>query len=323
MNSPAHGRILESKFEPAHGFGNAHVQTVMGGIPRLHRPRALRERWELADGDFLDIDWLCARGTPWALVLPGLTGGLASAYALRLLRRLGKAGCRPGLLNYRGRSGPPNRLAIGYHAGFTRDLDLVAGRLADRHGPGLVAGYSMGGNLVLKWLGETGAKAPVKAAAAVSVPFDLAPAAESLKSGPARRYDRYLLKGLKRYVRNKFARLAAPFRLPAPEQLANIMDFDERITAPLHGFGGAADYYARASCKPWLNRICVPTLIVNAVDDPLIPPRTLPHEDELAPAVTLELAEHGGHVGFIGRGGYGKPGFWLDDHLAAFLTRSK
>lgn len=320
MTASRHGRIAAGAFEPAFGLGNPHLQTLIGGAPGLRRPKTLRERWELTDGDFLDIDWLPAPGPTWVLVLAGLTGDIGSTYALRLMQRLAKTGCRAGLLNYRGRSGVPNRLAIGYHAGFTRDLDLVARRLAARHGPGFVAGYSMGGNLVLKWLGECGADAPVKAAAAVSVPFDLAPAAESLKSGPARHYDSYLLKGLKRYVRRKFATLAAPFRLPVPERLANIMEFDEHVTAPLHGFAGAADYYARASCKPWLSRIRVPTLIVNAIDDPLIPPATLPDERELSPALTLELSERGGHVGFVGRGRWGRPRFWLDDRLTEFLT---
>lgn len=319
MSATTHGRILASEFRPAAGLAGAHVQTLLGGAPFARRPRARRERWELPDGDFLDLDWVAPRGTSWALVLPGLTGHLGSAYAVRLLRSLSARGFRAGLLNYRGHSGIPNRLATGYHAGFTRDLDLLVSCLARSGGPGVLAGYSMGGNLLLKWLGERGADAPVAAAAAVSVPFELAPAAESLRHGAGRGYDRYLLPGLRRYVRRKAPQIAGSIPLPPLRRLRSIRDFDEHITAPLHGFAGAADYYARSSCRPWLGRIGVPTLIVNAIDDPLVPAATLPAANELAGTVTLELAERGGHVGFVGRGPLGLPRFLLEERLAGWL----
>lgn len=319
MNPARHGRIRHWRLRPPRGLSGRHVQTILGGAPALRRLRAWRERWELPDGDFLDIDWVSRRGSDWALVLPGLTGNLGSAYAARLLRRLAAAGYRAGLLNYRGHSGIPNRLPTGYHAGFTTDLDLVARRLHARCGAGIVAGYSMGGNLLLKWLGECGADVPVYAAVAASVPFELAPAAERLRSGSARGYDRYLLGGLRRYVRRKFASVASPVALPALRRLGSIMEFDEFVTAPLHGFRGAADYYARASCGPWLRCIGIPTLIVNAVDDPLVPRETLPRPEQLAASVTLDLAVRGGHVGFVA-GGRLLPRFALDRHLLAFLA---
>jgi len=319
--TPETGRIVASGFRPAAGLANRHVQSLLGGIPATRRPRVSRERWELADGDFVDLDWLATRGRRWALVLPGLTGSLASAYALRLLRHLADTGFRAALLNYRGLSGMPNRLATGYHAGFTRDVDAVTRRLAARHGPGVVAGYSMGGNLLLKWLGEAGSDVPVLSAAAVSVPFDLAAAAYNLRAGPARPYDRYLRVGLRRYVRRKFRRPAAsPVALPDLRTLASIEEFDDRITAPLHGFADAADYYARSSSRRWLRHIRVPTLIVNALDDPLVPRATLPSEDELSPCVTLAVSGHGGHVGFLGRGARGLPRFWLEPYLLQHLA---
>ena len=315
------GRIADSGFRAGRGLGNRHVQSVLGGMPGLRRPSVTRERWELDDGDFLDVDWLRPDGRAWALVLPGLTGGLGSAYAVRLLRALATAGYRAGLLNYRGHSGRPNRLATGYHAGFTRDLDTVAQRLAGKYGPGVVAGYSLGGNLLLKWLGETGDDAPVRAAAAVSVPFDLAAAAASLRAGPARAYDRYLLIGLRRYVRRKFRdRRALPMPLSELGGLKSIEAFDERITAPLHGFDGAADYYARASCRPWLAKIRVPTLVLNARDDPLVPADSLPAEQDLGASVTLALSDRGGHVGFIDSHGFGWPRYWLESRLLSHLA---
>ncbi|MGH8273729.1 MAG: YheT family hydrolase [Gammaproteobacteria bacterium] len=318
-----HGRIREWAFHPAFGLGNAHLQTVCGGLwPVRPRLRIRRERWELPDGDFVDIDWLGTdTDAPWALVLPGLVGSLASPYAVRLLKRLAAAGYRAGLLNYRGLSGAPNRLVTAYHAGFTDDLNLIATRLAEHFAPGFVIGYSMGGNLLLKWLGEAGTAAPVAAAAAVSTPFRLAPAADGLCEGKARYYGRYLTGYMRRFARRKFARLAPPFPLPVFAELKNLRDFDERITAPLHGFAGAEDYYERASCFPWLAQITVPTLIVNALDDPLIPRSCLPAAGDLSPSITLELAEHGGHVGFLGRNRYGFPRFVIADRLLAFSSQ--
>lgn len=314
----AHGRVAASGFRPAPGLSGPHRQTFMGGIwPELRHPPIRRERWELPDGDFADIDWVASGDdeAPWALVLPGILGNIRSPYVLRLLARLHRAGYRAGMLNHRGLSGTPNRLPPAYHAGFTRDLDLVARRLAGHHGPGIVAGYSMGGSVVLKWLGENGAEAPVTAAAAVSVPFLLAPAADLLHTGGARVYGRYLLRGLCRLTRDKFADMSPPFPLPTLGDIRTLREFDHRVTAPLHSFAGADDYYAKASSLPWLRHIDVPTLIINAVDDPLVPDDVLPGPDNLSPKVTLELPRHGGHVGFLGRRPSGRPRFWLDDRL--------
>lgn len=315
------GRVRERPCRPPAGFANRHLQTCLGSLwpARLHsRPR--RDRRESRDGDFVDVDWVGpGPGAPWALVLPGITGNLSSPYAVRLLGRLAASGYRAGLLNHRGLSGTPNRLAGAYHAGFTRDLDLVAGGLAKRHGPGVVVAFSMGGNVLLKWLGESGRDAPVRAAVAVSTPFRLAPAARQLCSGRWRVYDRCLTAGLRRFMKRKFALTPPPFPLPNMQALDSLRKFDDHITAPLHGFVDAADYYAKSSCFPWLACIAVPTLAINSRDDPLVPRRTLPTDEDLAPAVTLELSDHGGHVGFLGRGRFGLPRFALDDRILEFL----
>ncbi|MGA7964552.1 MAG: alpha/beta fold hydrolase [Gammaproteobacteria bacterium] len=325
MNEAAHlthGRILASDFRPAPGLAGPHRQTLAGAVwPVLKRPRIHRERWELPDGDFTDIDWVSTStdNASWALVLPGILGNIRSPYVGHLLGRLSRAGYRAGMLNHRGLSGIPNRLAPAYHAGFTRDLDLVARRLADNDGPGIVIGFSMGGSVVLKWLGENATNTPVTAAAAVSVPFQLAPAADSLHTGGAGFYGGYLLRGLRRQTERKFSKIAAPFPLPPSEDIRTLRDFDDRITAPLHGFASADDYYTRSSSLPWLRRIEIPTLIVNAADDPLVPRDSLPGPADISPSVKLELTDRGGHVGFLGRGRYGRPRFWLDDRLLEFL----
>lgn len=325
VSKPAHGRIIDSAFRPALGLGGAHRQTLAGGLwPVLRRPPLRRERWELPDGDFTDIDWVDrAPGIlPWALVLPGIFGKVGSPYAMRLLARLHRAGYRAGLLNHRGLSGTPNRFAPAYHAGFTRDLDHVARHLAEYSGPGLAIGFSMGGSVVLKWLGDSGTNVPVTAAAAVSVPFQLAPAADAIHTGAAGFYGSYLLRGLHRQAARKFSKIACSFPLPPTGNIRTLRDFDDRITAPLHGFAGADDYYEKASSLPSLNHIAVPTLIVNALDDPIVPRDSLPGPDDLSPKVTLELTRHGGHIGFIGRGCYGRPRYWLDDRLLEFVRRA-
>lgn len=324
-SSAVHGRIREWRYRPPRGLGNAHVQTLLGTI-RMNWRRAhiRRERWELPDGDFCDLDWLDSdRAGSWALVVPGITGSLDSPGIRRLIERLNTAGYRAGVLNHRGLSGEPNRFPQSYHAGFTRDLDLVTRSLAAHYGPGIAVGFSMGGNLLLKWLGENGTDVPLRAAAAVSVPFRLGPAADSLSNGKSASYGRYLTRALRKITRRKFARVPPPFAVPPLASLASLREFDEHITAPLHGFTGAADYYKRASCFPWLTQVAVPTLILNALDDPLIPRSSLPAEIDLSAPVTLELAEHGGHVGFLGRNRYGLPRFALNDHLLTFWALSE
>ncbi len=319
---PASKRIRASGFRPFPGLRNAHLQTLSGGLlpARLHAP-VTRERWELPDGDFADVDWAEPEAPQgWALIMPGLVGDLRSPYATRMFNGLYQRGYRTGLLNYRGLSGTPNRFPAAYHAGFTRDLDLVSRRLSDRHGPGIVIGYSMGGNLLLKWLGEGGADLPLRGAVAISAPFHLAPAADHLSEGPARFYGRYLTRLMLNRVRRKFE-LTPPPQMPPMEKIRSLRDFDEHITAPLHGFDGAQDYYDRNSCIGGLGRITIPTLIVNALDDPLIPRGTLPNDDALSPHVTLELSEHGGHIGFVGKTPFGRSHFWIEDHVLEFLAR--
>lgn len=319
-DTPRRERIRASGFRPAPGLKNAHLQTLAGGLlpARLHAP-VTRERWELPDGDFADVDW-AEPETPrgWALILPGLVGDLRSPYATRMYNRLYRNGYRTGLLNYRGLSGTPNRFPAAYHAGFTRDLDLVARRLCTDHGPGIVIGYSMGGNLLLKWLGDSAADVPLCAAVAISAPFHLAPAADHLSDGPARFYGRHLTRLMLNRVRQKF-RITPPTPMPPMARIRSIRDFDEHVTAPLHGFRDAMDYYERNSCIGGLGRIAIPTLILNALDDPLIPRTTLPGNDTLSPQVTLELSEHGGHIGFVGRDGLGLPCFWLEERALEFI----
>lgn len=303
---------------------NPHTQTVLGAsIDRIGREVLTRERVTLPDGDFLDLDWLRpppAEG-PILLILHGLEGSSRSPYIARLLRMCRDAQWNAVVMHFRGCSGEPNRLARGYHGGETMDLQVVIDLLACRYNQGLCAvGYSLGGSVLLKWLGERRAEAGVRAAAAVSVPFDLASAAARLDRGFSRLYQWVLLRWLRKSVARKAHHLGHDAR--SLKRLRTFRDFDDAITAPLHGFRDADDYYQRASCRPYLQHIAVPTLLVQAADDPFLMPQSAPHTDELAPTVRLELYPRGGHVGFISGGTPWAPRFWLEHRLKAFLEHA-
>ncbi len=300
---------------------NPHTQTVLGALrDRGEAGPLTRERVTLADGDFVDLDWLspAARTRPVVLLLHGLEGSSRSPYITRFLRHCRAVGWNAVVMHFRGCSGEPNRLPRGYHAGETEDLEEIVGLLARRHPQGLCAvGYSLGGSVLLKWLGEHGGTARIKAAAAVSVPFELASAARRLDRGPSRLYQWVLLRWLKRSLTRKAQSHGGDARFL--KGLRTFRAFDDAVTAPLHGFRDADDYYRRASCRPYLRHITVPTLLVQAADDPFLMPGCAIAENELGAAVRLELSLHGGHVGFINGGTPWAPRFWLDDRLGAFL----
>jgi hypothetical protein len=290
-------------------------------VRRAPRVPLQRERLELPDGDFLDLDWLApvdANG-PLVVVLHGLEGSSDSQYARGLLAAARRRGWRAVVMHFRGCSGEPNRLARSYHSGDTGDLAHVITELRARS-PRLpigVVGYSLGGNVLLKWLGETGS-AVIDAAVAVSVPYDLACAAERLARGVSRLYQWELLRRLRASLRRKCRRIALPLRVEAGA-LRTFRDFDEHVTAPLHGFRGADHYYAVASARQYLPGIRVPTLLLHARDDPFMTEQAIPRPQELSATTTLELYAHGGHVGFVGGAWPWRPLYWLEQRIPQFL----
>lgn len=283
-----------------------------------------RERLELADGDFLDIDWTTPAHGQRVLVLHGLEGSLESHYAGGLLQCLATAGYTAGLLYFRGRSGTPNRLPRSYHSGETGDLEFVIRHLQQDHGSRLsIIAFSLGGNVLLKWLGESGENADIQQAISISVPFDLDAAARQLDRGLSRIYRNHLLRKLRLSVINKAKTHPPPWPLERLSELRSFREFDNAITAPLHGFADVDDYYSRASCKQFLGAIRVPTLILQALDDPFLPVSALPRPADLSPSVTLELANQGGHVGFIGGAVPFKPHFWLEQRILEQLQSAR
>lgn len=316
-------------FRPAWWLPGAHAQTVAG---RMLRPLDLvpleRERLDLPDGDFVDLDVapepaLSARNRPVVLLLHGLEGSARRGYAYVTYRELARVGIRGVGLNFRSCSGEPNRLPRFYHSGDTEDLRHVVAALRRRFAarPVGAIGFSLGGNALLKYLGEEGAASAIAAAVGVSVPYDLDAGERHLDADPVSRvYVRHFLRSLQRKAALKEAALRERCDYDAIHRARSFRDFDDAATAPLHGFASAADYYARSSSRAFLHRIRVPTLLVNALDDPFLPADALPHQ-VLRDNPLLEKAwtSGGGHVGFIA-GTPRRPDFWAERQAARYLA---
>lgn len=310
--------ILESDFRPLWWLRNPHLQTLWPVFLRRRPVLDLRrERLELPDGDFLDLAWHDAAG-PLVLVLHGLEGSLHSHYAAAMMAALATGGYHALFMHFRGCSGEPNRLDRAYHSGDTGDVAAVADHAIRVTGKPLfaVVGYSLGGNVVLKWLGEQGAAAPPATAVAVSVPFRLADGARRMSRGLSRIYERHLVGRLRTSYKRKFLRRRSPLDIDI-DSIDGFWAFDDQVTAPLHGFRDVRDYYRRSSSRQYLCAIRRPTLILHAADDPFMFPDTAPAERELSERITLELATRGGHVGFIG--GRVLPRYWLESRIVRHL----
>ncbi len=321
--APAGGAIVTSGFRPAWWLPGAHAQTIHPFLAGRESPPPLtRERLELEDGDFLDLDWTADTGNAVVLVIHGLEGSVRSHYAARLLNRLAGAGFTALFMHLRGCSGVPNRLPRRYHSGETGDLDTVVRRVTLRFPERAlhIVGFSLGGNILLKWLGEQGEHAPVHSAVAVSVPFWLDSAATRLEHGFSRGYQRYLLRKLCDALAEKLKQVSVPALDPTVlENIHTLRDFDNAVTAPLHGFRDADDYYRRSSCRQFLQGIRKPTLILHARNDPFMYPDVVPTAAELSDSVRLELSRDGGHVGFVGGRWPWAPRYWVHERICNYL----
>jgi predicted alpha/beta-fold hydrolase len=277
------------------------------------------ERVELPDGDFIDLAWQDSEG-PVVLLIHGLEGSLTSHYATPLITALSKAGFRCIFMHLRGCSGVPNRLQRSYHSGATEDLvEIIEFLRIKGDMPQAVVGISLGGNLLLKYLGELGHDSALKGAVAVSVPFNLESAVTRLQQGLSKIYNRYLLRKLMKSHTEKRRSLSVPVAEHF-DSISTIYEFDDRITAIQNGFADAADYYSRCSCGQFLNKITTPTLILHAQDDPFMHAKDVPDLQDLGPGVSLELSDRGGHVGFVQGNLPWRPVYWLDQRIPAFLS---
>lgn len=296
--------------------------------PYFNKPSPLyryrRERWELDDGDFIDVDWVDgSRTAPLVIFFHGLEGDSSSHYILSMINALQPYGWRSAVIHFRGCSGTPNRLARAYHSGDSLEIDWMLRRMHREHAasqPIYVIGVSLGGNVLLKWAGENGehANQMIAGIATISVPLDLAAAGAALDVGFNQVYARHFLISLKAKGLQKAAQFPGLLNATALKKCNTIYDFDNLVTAPLHGFRDTDEYWRISSSKQWLPHIRVPALVINARNDPFVPAASLPSAHEVSSTVLLEFPQQGGHAGFM-RGPFPGKLDWLPQKILSFF----
>lgn len=317
--------IIESDFKPSWACRNAHFQTVLPSLFRkIDGIHYTRQRIVTRDGDFIDLDWSYAQeeaGNSLAVLCHGLEGCSDRAYMTGMARAFNRRGVDAAAYNYRGCSGEANLQKKYYTAGATDDLEDVLNSIRARglYDSIYLVGFSLGGNLVLKYAGENGLeiKDDIKGVAAVSAPCDLRSSAIELDRLKNRLYSKRFLKMLCEKVREKIPRYPelADIDMPA---IKTLKEFDDVVTAPLSGFADAEDYWHRASCLRVLRRTAVPTLIINAADDPILGPDCYPYEEARGnDKIFLEVPKWGGHVGFMP--GPDSDEYWHEQRVAEFM----
>ena len=321
---------MKDEFKPAWWLPGGHSQTLWRKFspPKVVEHR--RQRIELDDDDYIDLDWAAidpqvSQGNTIVFFLHGLCGCSRSSYILAMQSLLNAQGIASVAMNFRGCSGQMNRLARAYHSGVSEDVDEVFQKLLlefpDHNF--VFVGYSLGANVLLKWLGEMETHPNVRKAVAVSTPFSLEYCSQAMLGGASRVYGQYFVRRLVKDFRLKqqhLERLAPDesqriAELGDVSQISSIWEFDDKITAPLHGFEGAVDYYRRCSSSGFLKSIAVDTLLIQSENDPLIPPTAIPTADMLSQSVQLQLTRKGGHVGFVSA----SPGNWLEQRILNFM----
>jgi predicted alpha/beta-fold hydrolase len=317
-----HGMNTPPPYAAPAWLPGGNLQTIYAAMLKP-APHALRrERWDTPDGDFIDVDWLDGDASrPLVVLFHGLEGSSRSHYARALARALAARGWRGAFPHFRGCSGEINRLPRAYHSGDAAEIAWILARMRKVAGaaPLFAMGVSLGGNALLKCLGDAGAAGPADAAAAVSAPLDLMGAGDALGRGFNLVYTRMFLATMKKKTLAKLARF--PHMVDRGAMLASrtLRDFDNAVTAPLHGYRDTDDYWTRASSKPGLRNIRVPTLVLNARNDPFLPAHYLPTVHDVSDRVRLDFPRHGGHVGFA-RGPYPGNLDWLPQRILEFFS---
>jgi hypothetical protein len=328
---------LDAPFAPAWWCPGAHLQTVWARVARSrHLVTFQREVLITEDDDDLVLDHLAGpAGTPRVLLLHGLEGSAYSLHTQGLAELVARAGWRATVLNFRSCARDPrhirrrlrNRRPRLYHAGDTGDLDLVVRTLATREPatPLYAIGFSLGGNVLLKWLGEAGADSAIRAAAAISTPYDLAAASAFLARGVGRFYGARFLNRLRAKtmdLMSRFPRETAHLDAARILGLRGLSEFDEIVTAPLHGFDSAADYHARVSSVGWLSRVAVPTLCISSTDDPFYPAAAVQQARAASSReVAFAVTTRGGHTGFVAGRWPWRPRYWAEERALEWLLR--
>ena len=320
---------MGKKFQPAFGLKNKHFQTLYSTFfKKLPNLKFNIQRLELSDGDFVDCYWYKTKNenenTPIVILFHGLAGSYKSPYIQGTMQRLSQAGYNSVLMHFRGCSGEPNRLPSSYHSGQTDDAKEFIRFLKQNfpHAELFAVGYSIGGNMLLKLLGEMKENTPFKKAISISAPLQLDICADKMNKGFSRFYQNHLLKSLKKSLEEKYSQHDMKSLINIEKQdiknLNSFWDFDDTYTAPIHGFKTAKNYYKKCSSKQFLKNIKTPTLIIHSEDDPFMTTEILPTQNELSNNIQLELYKYGGHVGFIA-GNLFNPTYWLEGRIVTYF----
>jgi predicted alpha/beta-fold hydrolase len=313
--------VIQSTFRAPFLLRNGHVQTILPVLlPRRVRTHFVRERLELPDGDFLDLDWFRRGGRRLAILAHGLEGSSTQTYIRGMAASLATAGWDSLAYNFRGCSGEPNRLPRAYHSGETGDLRAVIARAVKDYDQLALIGFSLGGNVILKYLGEAPPHANIRAGAAICAPIDLAACARKLDERRSNRiYLRRFIVSLVDKIEAKATLFPDVVDAAGARRVRSFQQFDDRYTGPLHGFRDAADYWAQSSARQFLPRITVPTLLLQPRNDPFLAPEAYPWpEAEANPHFFLEAPDSGGHVGFLDLRHGLQP--WSERRVAEFLN---
>lgn len=311
-------------FRPAPWLRNPHVQTLFAAAVRPRPRLALCERKFRGLGGE-DIYTFCLRerpGAPWVVLLHGLEGSARSPYIMGMLAAAARRGWNACVMEYRGCGGREVTAPRFYYSGDTADAQQLLRLMARRYGRDQIflAGFSLGGNVGGKLLGEAGSDAPVRAAALVSAPYKLAPVSPFIDEALGGLYTWNFMRSLKAKARSLMARFPGILDPASVEAARTLLAFDDAVTAPLHGFADAWDYYEKASSAPLLHRIAVPTLLISAQDDPLIPAAAFPRHLDGHPHLSLLFPEHGGHLGFVEGPHPGAARYWAEEAVMAFFA---
>lgn len=316
--------LITSRFQSPFFLRNGHVQTILPVLlPRRVRTAFIRERLELPDGDFLDLDWLRTGAKRLVILAHGLEGSSTQTYIRGMASTLAAAGWDSLAYNFRGCSGEPNRLPRAYHSGETEDLRAVIARGASDYSTLALVGFSLGGNVVLKYLGEAPSHPTVQTGAAICAPIDLAACARKLDQHRSNRlYLRRFIVSLVDKIEAKATLFPDIVDATGARAMSSFREFDDRYTGPMHGFRNAEDYWARSSARQFLSHITVPTLLLQPRNDPFLAPEAYPWpEAEANPHLYLEAPDSGGHVGFLDLKNGLQP--WSERRVAEFLAMSK
>ena len=310
-----------TRYLPALWLRNGHIQTIIPSLfRRVDGVRYVRERIDTPDADFLDLDWSCSGRPILAVISHGLEGNSNRAYVKGMVKALNKAKIDCLAWNYRTCGGETNRQLRMYHNGCTDDLDLVIRHaLAQGYDHIVLIGFSRGGNLTLLYLGQKSGLLPpqLKGAVAFSVPVDLADSAKQLSHFSNRLYLKRFLRMLHQKIKEKMVLFPDRIDDSGYDRIDNFKKFDDRYTAPIHGFKNAEDYWKKCSSGPYLMDVRIPSLIINAKDDPFLGPSCYPYQQSKNPNIHLEITQYGGHVGFMNDRINGQ--YWSESQAVDFI----